>query len=60
MRRRALPGVRSMKWLGKRLPRDLSRYSLKVGKGMESRAWQREVLLEARRLGWLRKPVMDD
>jgi hypothetical protein len=41
-----------------RLPRSLSRYSLKAG-GADS-VRKRQALEEARRLGWLRKPVMDD
>jgi hypothetical protein len=41
-----------------RLPRNLKRYSLKVGGADSTR--KRQALEEARRLGWLKKPVMDD
>lgn len=53
-------GVRTVKWLGRRLPQQLGRYSLKLGAGREGAAYRRKVVLEARRLGWLKKPVMDD
>jgi hypothetical protein len=68
--------MRSPAWLSRRLPRELSRYSLKVGGPPGgSRARREQALEEARRLGWLvspdeqaagrfrrprRKPVMDD
>jgi hypothetical protein len=53
--------VRAPRWLGRRLPRDLGRYSLKVGGAPGGSGTRRaQALEEARRLGWLKKPVMDD
>jgi hypothetical protein len=53
--------VEALQWLGRRLPRDLGRYTLKVGGAPGGSATRRaQALEEARRLGWLKKPVMDD
>jgi hypothetical protein len=46
------------RWLDRRLPNKLGRYRLKAGG--EDSARKRQALEEARRLGWLRKPVEDD
>jgi hypothetical protein len=46
------------RWLDRRLPNKLERYRLKVGG--EDGARLRQALEEARRLGWLKKPVMDE
>jgi hypothetical protein len=48
----------AVEWLSRRLPNKLERYRLKVGG--EDGARLRQALEEARRLGWLKKPVEDD
>jgi hypothetical protein len=59
-RTRRLKDVRekSVAWLDRRLPNKLERYRLRVGG--EDGARLRQALEEGRRLGWLKKPVMDD
>jgi hypothetical protein len=45
------------RWLDRRLPSKLARYRLRVGGADDARL--RQAMEEARRLGWLRKPVAD-